>query len=488
MIRKILGKFGVAPGHVFIGGKFIKSTSAEAVEITNPKDESVIFEVARGTAEDATKAIDAAAAAQPAWALRSAIERGDILLKFAALIEEHGDDLAKIATAEHGKPHAVAEAEIGFMLLLMRYVASAARHICGEIHHVESAHEQLWTQRVPYGVTVGLAPWNFPVAIAARKFAPALLAGNSIVVKPHELTPLGTLAVAELARRAGVPDGILNVVTGEGRSVGAALVTDPRTRLVSMTGSTRAGKEIYASAAPDLKVVRLELGGKAPFMVMEDADVDKAVDDAITAKFFCGGQICTANDRMYLHKAIHDEFLEKFLRKVGQLRVGDPNEEVEIGPWVSRAEIKKLDAISADALEEGATLLTAPPPKGKLYEKGNWVFPKVFSVKSNEPRIMRDEIFGPMVAALKVEDFEEALAYANKTRYGLTAYLHTKDNRRIMRCVNELEFGEIFINRTCGESVNGFHTGYKQSGLGGEDGMHGIEGYLRKKSMYNNYA
>lgn len=487
MEASLLSWSGAEAGKIFINGAWAESTSKDVVQLTNPKDGSIIANVARGSSEDAVRALEAAENAQAAWAKTSAITRGNILVKLADLLDEHVDDLARIATREHGKTAATAKIEVGHASLILRYVGWSARHLTGEIRHSESPMEQLLTQKVPYGVVVGIAPWNFPLTIAARKIGPALLTGNTIVMKPHELTPLATLALGRLAKKAGVPDGVLNIVLGDGKSVGSALIADPRSALISMTGSTRGGREIYAAAAPGLKPVRLELGGKAPFIVMEDADLDRAVAAAIASKFFAGGQICTAADRMYVHEKIYDAFMDKFVAGVNALTVGDPEGPVDIGPWISDVEISKLDAIADAAIADGAELLSAAPSRQAIHENGRWTFPRVFEVKDNTPRVMRDETFGPIVAALKISDFEQALAYANQTDYGLTAFLWTDSNRRIQRATQELNFGEIYFNRANGESVHGFHTGFKASGLGGEDGIHGIEGYLRKKSVYNNY-
>ncbi len=488
MVSELLGSVGISAHQLYIGGKWTDSASSERFLLTNPKDGSGLVEVALGSEEDVVRAVDAAERAQPAWQAVSAIERGNILLRLADLMDEHTEQLARLAMLEHGKTLATARGEVGFASLIIRYTAWSARHLSGEIRHDENPSEQLWTQRVPFGVVAGITPWNFPLAVAARKIGPALLTGNALVLKPHELTPLATLFVAELAARAGVPSGILNVVLGHGRTVGNKLVTESRIRMISMTGSSRGGREIYAAAAPGLKVVRLELGGKAPFIVLNDADIDKAVGAALASKFYAGGQVCTANERMYIQEGVYDQFMEKFVAGVNALKVGDPEADVAFGPWVSSAEVEKLDRIADEAKADGAQQLNDAPQLEEIHQKGRWTFPRVFEVKDNTPRLMREETFGPIVAALKVSDFEEAVAYANQTEYGLTAFVWTDSNRKIMRSVQELEFGEIFVNRGNGESVHGFHTGFKASGLGGEDGMHGIEGYLRKKSVYNNYS
>ncbi|MFM0052524.1 aldehyde dehydrogenase family protein [Caballeronia grimmiae] len=488
MTHPAFTRLGIPQDTLFIGGKWTGSDSGETVEVRNPKDETVVATVCQGTASDAEAAIAAARTAFPGWSRQSAIARAGLLQRFAALIDEHAATLAELLVSEQGKPLNEANIEVGFTSLLLRHAAESARWIEGEILPGDAAHEQIWIQRVPYGVVAAMTAWNFPAALFARKVGPALVAGNTIVVKPHELTPLSSLYLAALGARAGIPDGVLNVVLGAGREVGAQLVMHEQTDLISLTGSVRAGGEIYAAAAPRLKPLRLELGGKAPFIVMDDANIDVAVSAAIASKFFAGGSVCTSNDRMYIHARVYEEFIEKFLSAVKALRVGDPMTDVNIGPRISKGEVEKLRQISAKALDQGATKLWEHEGGAEIFSRGNWFMPTIFSVPSNDLRIMKDETFGPMVAAMKVSDFEEALSYANESNYGLSAYVFTESNARIMRCTGELNFGEIYINRPGGESVHGFHTGYKMSGLGGEDGKHGIEGFMRKKTMYNRFG
>jgi lactaldehyde dehydrogenase / glycolaldehyde dehydrogenase len=488
MAHDALKQLEIPANSLFIGGAWTASESTETVEVRSPKDESVVSTVAKGTPGDAERAVAAARAAFPAWAAQSAIARGALLQRFAALVEEHGSALAELLVSEQGKPLSEAKIEVGFTVMLLRHAAESARWIEGEILPGDAAHEQIWIQRVPFGVVAAMTAWNFPAALFARKVGPSLVAGNTIVLKPHEFTPLSSLFLAELGRRAGIPNGVLNVVVGGGRDVGAHLVAHPQTDLVSLTGSVRAGGEIYAAAAPRLKPLRLELGGKAPFIVMEDADIDAAVAAAIGSKFFAGGAVCTSNDRMYIHERVYDPFMEKFLLAVQNLKVGDPMTDVHVGPRISKGEVEKLRQIAANATAQGATTLWQHDGQSETFAKGHWFLPTIFSVPTNDLKIMKDETFGPMVAALKVSDFDEALKYANESDYGLSAYVFTQNNSRIMRCTAELNFGEIYINRPGGESVHGFHTGYKMSGLGGEDGKHGIEGFLRKKTMYNRFG
>jgi len=474
---------------MFIDGaeRFADRTATIAVE--NPANESVIATIPEGEAADALAALESARKAQIAWAARPAIERGVIVAQVADAVAANADRLAHIVVAEQGKPLDQARGEIGATETFLRFAAEQARRIEGDILPSDNPHEEVWIRRVPYGVVVALTAWNYPSALAARKAGPALVAGNAVVLLAHEFTPLSGLELARLAHEAGVPPGVFNVVTGRGRVVGQAMVESAFSDLVTMTGSTRAGREIYAAGADRLKVIRLELGGKAPFIVLEDADVDAAVEAAVTARFTNCGQVCTCNERMYLHDRIADEFTEKFLARTRTLTIGDPLANPDLGPKISAGELAKVDDVISRGIAGGAeVLLQGGPLSDGDYARGHWYAPTVLAVSDNHADVMQEEIFGPAVPLMRVGSFEEALAHANDTRFGLSAYVFTNDMRRVMRTANELGFGEIYVNRTSGELVQGFHTGWRMSGLGGEDGKYGFDGYLRKKTMYVNWS
>lgn len=474
---------------MIVDGQWTAGSARGEIEVENPATEAVVATIPDGTADDAEAALAAARAAQPAWAALPAYERGRAVAALADAIDDHADLLARIVVAEQGKPIGQARGEIAATETFLRYAAESARRIEGDIVPSDAPDEEIWIRRVPHGVVVGLTAWNYPSALTTRKLGPALVAGNTFVLKAHEFTPLSGLAIAALAEKVGIPKGVVNVVTGAGRTVGQALVESPLSDLVTMTGSTRAGREIYAAGAPQIKVLRLELGGKAPFIVMDDADVDRAVDAAITARFTNCGQICTCNERMYLHRAIADEFLDKFVSRAGALRIADPMTDPDMGPKISAPEVDKVADIVRASVEAGAEVLLAGGPlTDGAHAKGHWYAPTVLLAKDNALPAMQQEIFGPVVPAMVVDDFETALAYANESAYGLSAYVWSKSLKRLMRTVQELHFGEIYFNRTCGELVQGFHTGWRQSGLGGEDGKYGLDGYFRKKTTYVNWG
>ena len=489
MLGRVEAKGGVERCAMQIGGEWRASHPGSTIEVENPATGAVIATIPDGTAQDALDALEAARRAQPAWAALPAIERGRLVSTLADSVAENAGHLARTVVAEQGKPLNQAQGEIAATETFLRFAAEAARRIEGDILPSDNPEEEVWIRRVPFGVVVGLTAWNYPAALAARKLGPALVAGNTFVLLSHEFTPLSGLELARLAETVGIPEGVFNVVTGRGPVVGRALVESPLSDLVTMTGSTRAGKEIYASGADLLKVLRLELGGKAPFIVMEDADIGAAVESAITARFTNCGQICTCNERMYLQRGIADEFLSRFIDRARGLSIGDPLRNPDLGPKISGPEVVKIQemvdrgiAQGAEVLLEGGRLVDEP------YDRGYWYAPTVLAVDDNSSPVMQQEIFGPVVPVMQFNDFDEALALANDSAYGLSAYLYTNDTRRLMRLTNELAFGEIYFNRSNGELVQGYHTGWRQSGLGGEDGKYGFDGYLRKKTVYVNWA
>jgi lactaldehyde dehydrogenase/glycolaldehyde dehydrogenase len=379
--------------------------------------------------------------------------------------------------------------EVAVTASFIRYACEGARRIEGDIIPSDRRDEQIWIQKVPYGVTVGITAWNFPLALAGRKIGPALIAGNAMVVKPPFETPLSTIRICAFAEEAGIPRGVLSVLTGSGSTLGDALVRNPRTRLVTMTGSTFAGKQIARAAAEDFKAVRLELGGKAPFIVFPDADLDRAARDACLARFQNCGQVCTCNERMYVHEDVYDVFMEKFMAEVKALKVGDPkNPSVTMGPKVSGKEAENIARLVDLSVREGATVACGgKAPTGAGFEQGFWYEPTVLTDVRQDMTIVHEESFGPVLPVLKFSDYDEVVAMANDCDYGLAAYVYTFDMRRIMRLKAELEFGEIYINHETGEQHQGFHNGYKQSGIGGEDGKYGFDNYMEKKTFYVNW-
>ncbi|WP_108459029.1 aldehyde dehydrogenase family protein [Devosia naphthalenivorans] len=488
MLSELTGA-GAYRGQMFIGGRWTNGSAREIFEVENPANQRTIGTIPQGGPDDAAEALAAAKQAQPAWAALPPFDRAELLFALADAIRANDGVLARIVVAEQGKPLNQAMGEIGATETFLRYAAESARRIEGDIFPSDAPDEEVWIRRVPHGVVVGLTAWNFPAALAARKLGPALVAGNTFVLKAHEFTPFSGIALAMLAESVGIPPGVFNVVTGAGHNVGKALVVHPGSDLITMTGSTRAGKEIYRAGADQIKVLRLELGGKAPFIVMDDADINAAVESAVTARFSNCGQICTCNERMYLHERVAEEFLDKFIARTQRLRIGDPLSNSDLGPKISGPELDKVAAIVEQSVAAGAeVLLKGGPLHEGEYANGHWYAPTVLKVKDNAAPAMRQEIFGPVVPAMTISSFEEALALANDSDYGLSAYVYSQNFRHLMRSASVLQFGEIYFNRSGGELVQGFHTGWGQSGLGGEDGKYGLDGYYRKKTMYVNWS
>ncbi|WP_232825135.1 aldehyde dehydrogenase [Salinicola sp. RZ23] len=481
---------GVDLYNQFIDGEWTTG-GGEPLDVLNPATGELIARVSLADEALANRALEAAQRAFPAWSRKTAVERADHLYRLVELILEQRQRLARLITTEQGKPLDEADADVGMCADLIRFAAENTRRLEGDIIPADDPDEQIWIQKVPHGVVVGITAWNFPAALIGRKLGPALAAGNTIVLKPSEETPLTALEIVELARQAGIPQGVVNLVNGRGRDIGNQLITSPITQLVSMTGSVRGGREINKAAAEHLKIVRLELGGKAPFIVLDDADLDPAVDAAIASRFDNCGQVCTCNERMYVQSGIYDRFLERFKQRVEALKVGNPltDEDVDMGPKINAAELDKIHAMVEQAQRDGAQLLTGGQRlSGGDYDKGNYYAPTILTGVDNDMQIMKEEIFGPVVPIMKIDDFDQAMAYANASEYGLSAYVFTQNVRHLMALTRELDFGEIYVNRGAGESVQGFHKGYRNSGLGGEDGKYGLEAYVKSKTMYVHYA
>ena len=432
------------------------------------------------------KALKSAEKAQKSWKKLPPRERADLLYKFADEIKANTDRLAELLVKEQGKLLKVAKFEVAVTASFIEYACEGARRIEGDIIPSDNPNEQIWIQKIPRGVVVAITAWNFPLALAGRKLGPALVAGNTVVLKPTSETPLATLELGDLANKVGIPPGVINILTGSGRVMGTALVENPITKMVTMTGSTPVGQDIARTAAKNLTHVQLELGGKAPFIVFADADIDAAVEAALHSRFDNCGQVCTCNERMYVHEKIYDTFMKKFIAKTKALKVGDPMlDDTDMGPKVNKAELEHMEELVAVSVKEGATIATGGKrPQGVQFEKGYWFEPTVLTNVTQDMTIVHEESFGPILPVLKFKTFDEVIGYANDCEYGLAAMVFTNDMNTIMKCNDELEYGEIYVNRGHGEQHQGFHNGYKLSGSGGEDGKYGFEQYLEKKTFY----
>jgi lactaldehyde dehydrogenase / glycolaldehyde dehydrogenase len=464
--------------------------TAETRPVENPATGEQLAAVPEATADHVGEALAAAAAAQRAWARTSHPQRAEVLAAVMAEIDRHAEELARIVVAEQGKPITEARGEIGGARLFLDVALGNKYRDVGELVAPNTAGEQIAIREEPYGVVAAIIPWNFPAAIFARKVGPALMAGNAVVVKPSELTPLSALAMARVCQLAGVPDGLVNVVCGEGRVVGRQLVEHPLTSMVTLTGSTRAGREILAQAAGKVMAVSLELGGKAPVIVFPDADLELAVGKAFEARFWNCGQVCTCNERTYVHASLHDEFVARFAELARGIRIGDPAaDDTELGPKVSAAEWDKVKGLVDGAVAAGAkVVLGGDRPEGGRFTRGHWFAPTVLTGVGNDMEVVQREVFGPVLPVLPFDGYDEVIAWANSTDYGLTSYVFTEDLRTAMRASDDLEFGEVYVNAVGPEQFQAFHSGWKLSGLGGDDGRHGYDRYVRRKTVYLRYG
>jgi len=473
---------------LFINGEWRDSESGEMDVIKNPATEAIVGTVQLASPNDVTVALSAAKEAQVSWRRLPSIERARFLKSFISEIQKEKEELAQLITREQGKLLKVARFEVDVTCSFIDYACSWARHVEGDILPSDNADEQLYIYKVPRGVVAAITAWNFPLALAGRKIGPALITGNTVVLKPTPEAPLSSMKLGELAQKAGLPDGVLNIVTG-GIDAGKSLVASPLTNMVTMTGGTPTGVAIAKSAAQNLTHVQLELGGKAPCIIFDDADLDQAVEGALHSRFDNCGQVCTCNERMYVHQAIYDRFMEKFLARVNQLKVGDPMmEETDIGPKMNQSGLEHLEALVQESVAEGAIILAGGRrPEGEAFNKGYWYEPTILGNVNQSMRIVHEELFGPVLPVLSFNSYDEVIVQANDSEFGLAAIVFTNDMNKIMRLQEDLEFGEIYVNRGHGELHQGFHNGLKMSGTGGEDGRYGIEQYLEKKTTYIRY-
>jgi lactaldehyde dehydrogenase/glycolaldehyde dehydrogenase len=473
---------------LYIAGSW-RRASDPAIAVYDPRNERVLASPATASAAEVHDALTAARLAQRDWAQMPAAVRGGYIRRAADLVRAHRDRLARLVSQEVGKPLAQAYGEIDFAEGFLRYNAEWDRRLEGEILPGDSVGETIHLLRVPLGVVAAICPWNFPLAVLCLKLGPALVTGNTIVIKPSEISPLSTLAFVQLLHdELDLPPGVINLVTGAA-ATGQALVDDPLTSLVSFTGHRDTGKSVMVRAAAHLTRVSLELGGKAPAIVWKDADLELAVPAILAARHTNCGQVCTAAERVLVHRDLLEPFTERYVAAAQALRVGDPFEKVDLGPLVSAAQFEKTSAAVALARREGARVVTGGGrPEGPAYQAGYWFAPTVLRDVSPAMSVMIEETFGPVTPIIGIDSMDEAVTIANASRYGLSAYLFSRDYGTVMQTVNDLDFGEIYINRTLGESIHAHHAGYKESGIGGEDGKWGLLRYTQVKTAYHHYG
>lgn len=469
----------------FIDNQWCDSLSGEYMAVDNPATGEIIAQVPACGAQDAERALQSAERARHAWAMLPAVERADYLFRLADALAEEREHFARLLVMEQGKTLDEAGHEVDDTIRYMRYAAEAARRIQGEILPADNAREQLYIHRVPYGVTIGICAYNYPLALIGRKLGPALVAGNVMILKPHEATPISGIEFCRLVRQVGLPAGVVNLVTGTGSDLGRTLVESPLTRMVSVTGSIRAGQAIAAAAANNLASLSLELGGNAPFIVLEDADIDAAVEAACIARFANAGQVCICNESVLVADRIADEFTEKLQERVSRVQMADPMSNTGMGPVSTAASVDRLQAMVKSSVADGAeVVLGGKRGEGEQFGRGHWFEPTLLIGARAGSQAVQEELFGPVLPVVRIDGYEEALSIANSRTDGLSAYLWSRDPSIYMDAIQRLETGTIFLNKGIVGYVNGYHNGHKLSGLGGEDGVHGLEGYLQKRTVY----
>ena len=473
---------GLLKTDAFINGEFVAAKSDKRFAVTNPANGEVIAHVADFGAEGIQAAIDAAEAARHAWAARTAKDRAGILRRWYELSIEHADDLAAILTAEMGKPLAEAKGEILYGSSFIEWFAEEAKRISGDVLESPFPDKKFLVLKQPVGVFGAITPWNFPNAMITRKVSPGLAAGCSCVLKPAEQTPLSALALAELARRAGFPAGVMNIVTGmDAPAMGEALCADERVRKITFTGSTEVGRILMRQSADTIKKVSLELGGNAPLIVFDDADLEEAVEGAIASKYRNAGQTCVCANRIFVQAGIYDDFAAALSQKVAAMKVGDGFEEgVSQGPIIDQQGFDKIERHVADALAKGASVSVGGAPHDR---GGTFYQPTVLTGANREMQIFSEETFGPVAALFKFDSEEEVIAAANDTIFGLAAYYFTKDVGRIFRVGEALEYGMAVANTGAYSSEVGPFGGVKASGLGREGSKYGIDEFLEIKLL-----
>ncbi len=468
---------------MFIDGEFIENQSGKWIDVINPSNEEVVSRQPEGTIEDTQRAIDAAEKAQKEWESLPAVERGSYLIKIAQGIRAREEELTNIIIKEGGKTYGLANTEVNFTADYLEYMAGWARRYEGEIIQSDRPKENIFLFKKPIGVTTGILPWNFPFFLIARKAAPALITGNTIVVKPSQQTPENAYVFAQIVKESGLPKGVFNLVMGRGSVIGQELSSNPKVGMVSLTGSVGAGVQTMRAASENVIKVSLELGGKAPAIVMDDADLDLAVQSIVASRVINTGQVCNCAERVYVHKNIKEAFVEKVTTAMKAVKVGNPNEtkDLDMGPLVEANSLKSMQEKVKRAVEQGAKIECGG---NRIGDQGYFFEPTVLTNVTQKMDIIQEETFGPILPIVEFTTVDEVIEMANDSEYGLTSSIYTKDLNTSFKLIRGLKFGETYVNRENFEAMQGFHAGYRKSGIGGADGKHGLEEYLQTHVVY----
>lgn len=473
----------------YIGGNFIESSDGTFLDVVYPANQEVIAQVPACTKKDTENAIASAQKAYRLWKLLSSNQRAEYITKWLHLMKENGsiETIGRAISLEMGKPLSNGKAEVLSSAELGEYHSQWARRIDGEIVDSDSSTEKILMYKESLGVIGVIVPWNFPIYVLIRKVVPALIAGNTVVVKPSFKSPVSALELAKYIHQAGIPKGVINIITGSDDVVGETLTSSEKINMITFTGSTKVGKHIMEKCSRNMTRVSLELGGKAPAIIMEDADIDLAVKAVKGGRLSNSGQVCSNTERVYVHRSVKEEFTEKLLKAFTEVKVGDglTDPDVEIGCLISPEAARRVDSMVEEAVKEGAEILCG----GRIIEELGESFysPTLLDNCRQSMRIVQDEIFGPVLPIVVFDTLEEAIEMANDTQYGLTSNIYTNNYKYVMELTTKLEFGEVYVNRQQGEAYQGYHSGWKSSGMGGDDGKHGFEEFLQIKSVYLNY-
>jgi succinate-semialdehyde dehydrogenase / glutarate-semialdehyde dehydrogenase len=465
---------------MYIDGNWVGNEKQETIEIINPATKKSVGRVPNGGREAAKSAVHAAEKAFQTWSKKTAEERGDFLKKWYQLIELHKEEIGRIMTMEQGKPLKESIGEVMYANSFLLWYAEEGKRIYGETIPASHSNKRIIVRKEPVGVIAAITPWNFPAAMITRKIAPALAAGCTAVIKPASQTPLTALMLAKLAEKAGIPKGVINVVTGNAKEIGDAWLQDTNVRKITFTGSTEVGKVLMAGAAETVKKISLELGGNAPFIVMEDADLETAAKGLVASKFRNAGQTCICTNRIYVHESIVDPFIQFFKHELSQLKVGDGMADgIDIGPLIDERAVEKVDELLKDMIDKGGEVVY----RGKKPETNEGFFYEPLIIRNIQDNMLcvREEIFGPLAPISTFQTEKEVIQRANNTRYGLAAYVFTENLSKAFRMSEGLEYGIVGINDGLPSTAQAPFGGYKESGLGREGGHHGMEEYLETK-------
>ena len=470
---------------LFINNEFIESNSNETMDVINPATGEKIDTITFATKDEVNQAIEKSKQAQLEWEKIPQPTRAEHVKLLIPLFEQNKDELAQLYVKEQGKTLAEAQGEIDKSIQFIDYMTSLSMSNKGEVLQNSVENETIQLTKKPIGVTAGIVPWNAPILVLLRKVIPAIVTGCSVVIKPSEETTLLTLRLAQLFKASTIPAGLVQIVPGTGETVGTQLAQHKDIQLISLTGSMRAGKAVFENAASTVKKVNLELGGNAPVIVTPNANIDKAVDYIVTARIKNAGQVCTCPERIFVHEDIHDTFVDKVTEKMKSLTVGDPlDDKTDFGAIINKTQLNSIDDKVQEAVQNGAKLVIGGH---KLDRPGYFYAPTVLDHVKQTDAVFKEEIFGPVLAITTYQNFEQVIDDANDTNAGLSSYIFSNDLSEVMTATERLKFGEVYANCEAEEVVNGYHAGWRESGLGGADGIHGFEEYYNTTVSYMRY-